>query len=372
VAVKRISVLIVDDSAVVRQTLTAILEAEPDIEVMGSAADPFLAAAKLRECVPDVIVLDVEMPRMDGLTFLHKLMTQHPVPVIICSALTTKGAETTLRALEYGAVDVIEKPQVGTKRFLEESATRVGDAVRAASQARVDRLLRLRVEPRRSADAVLKRRPGSAMIRTTECVVAVGASTGGTEAIRELLESAPADAPGFVIVQHMPPHFTSAFAQRLDMLCEIEVREAKDGDTVIGGRALIAPGGRHMVLRRSGARYYVEIVDGPLVSRHRPSVDVLFRSVAEYGGANAIGALLTGMGDDGACGLLEMREAGATTIAQDEASSVVFGMPAEAIELGAAEHVLPMGRIGPEVMRIARSRQAAERAAGRGEAQKST
>ena len=350
---RRIRVLIVDDSAVVRQTMTALLSAASDIEVIGTAADPFIAATKIREQVPDVITLDVEMPRMDGLTFLEKIMSQHPIPVVVCSALTQEAAETTMRALELGAVEIIAKPQIGTRRFLEESALRIQEAVRAASCARLDllgRSVRKPVEPKYSADVVMPRHKSKAMVRTTDRVVAIGASTGGTEAIREILESVPLDAPGLVIVQHMPPEFTRQFACRLNELCAIQVSEASDGDTVIGGRALIAPGDRHMVLRRSGARYYVELLDAPPVCRHRPSVDVLFRSVAEYAGRNAIGVLLTGMGDDGANGLLEMREAGARTVAQDEATSVVFGMPAEAIKRGAAEEVLGLPRIANRVM----------------------
>lgn len=349
-----ISVLIVDDSAIVRATLSRILDAEPDITIMGAAADPFLAAAKIRERTPDVIMLDVEMPRMDGLTFMRKIMTQHPIPIVICSALTTDGAEATMRALELGAVEIVAKPQVGTTRFLEESAARITDAVRGAAHARLDLLgmsLRRPVEPKRSADAIIPRRSRT-MLRTTDRLIALGASTGGTEAIRVVLEAMPANCPGLVIVQHMPPEFTRHFAERLNQLATIEVREAADGDAVIDGRALIAPGDRHMLLVRSGARYHVQLVDGPLVSRHRPSVDVLFRSVAEHAGPNAVGVLMTGMGDDGASGLLEMREAGARTVAQDEASSVVFGMPAAAIARGAAEEVLPLPHIAERVVAL--------------------
>jgi two-component system, chemotaxis family, protein-glutamate methylesterase/glutaminase len=351
----KIGVLIVDDSAVVRATLTRILEAAPDIEVIAAAADPFIAAAKIRERTPDVITLDIEMPRMDGLTFMRKIMTQHPIPIVICSALTAAGTQAAMRAMELGAVDIVAKPQVGTKRFLEESSTRITDAIRAAATARLDLLgmaLRRPVEPKRTADAVLPRRSRT-MLSTTDRVIALGASTGGTEAIRLVLSEMPADCPGLVIVQHMPPEFTTHFAERLDQISTIEVKEAADGDAVIVGRALIAPGDKHMLLARSGARYHVQVIDGPLVSRHRPSVDVLFRSVAENAGPNAVGVLMTGMGDDGAHGLLEMREAGAKTVAQDEATSVVFGMPAAAIALDAAQDVLPLPQIASRVVMLA-------------------
>jgi len=351
---KKIRVLIVDDSAVVRQTLEGILSSDPEIEVMATASDPFIAADRMRVEVPDVITLDVEMPRMDGLTFLRKIMSQHPLPVVICSSLAESGSETALRALEYGAVDIITKPRMGTKQFLEESKVMVCDAVKAAAAAQVKRQsAHLReVAPKLSADAILaKSRAGEeAMIRTTEKVVVVGASTGGTEALKDFLTAFPLDTPGIVIVQHMPENFTKAFALRLDSLCSISVKEAENNDTVIRGRALIAPGNHHMLLKRSGARYYVEIKEGPLVSRHRPSVDVLFRSAARYAGKNSIGVIMTGMGDDGAKGMLEMKEAGATTIAQDEDSCVVFGMPKKAIELNAVDRVLPLTAIAGAVM----------------------
>jgi two-component system chemotaxis response regulator CheB len=349
---KKIRVLIVDDSAVVRQALAQILESDPHIEVMATAPDPFVAADKIRCEVPDVITLDVEMPRMDGISFLELLMSQHPIPVVMCSSLTEKGAATALRALDCGALEIIQKPRLGVKQFLEESRTLICDAVRAASIARPKRKTMLKVQPKLSADAIMAKPPASqAMLRTTERVVAVGASTGGTEALRLFLEAMPLDAPGIVVVQHMPEKFTQSFAQRLDQTCRINVKEAQDNDTVIPGRALIAPGNCHMLLKRSGARYYVEIKDGPLVSRHRPSVDVLFRSTARYAGANAVGVIMTGMGDDGAQGLLEMKTTGGHTIAQDEASCVVFGMPAEAIKRGAATKVLSLERIAGEVLR---------------------
>ena len=350
---EKIKVLIVDDSSVVRRTLAEVLASDPAIEVMATAPDPFIAAEKISSEVPDVIMLDIEMPRMDGITFLHKVMSQHPIPVVICSSLTEAGAETTLKALEYGAVEIILKPRLGTKQFLEEARVRICDAVKAASMARVRSIASrtLKVSPKLTADAVIARPSAKAMIQTTEKVVVVGASTGGTEALRIFLEAMPLDAPGTVIVQHMPENFTAAFARRLDGICRITVKEAEANDTVIRGRALIAPGNRHTMLKRSGARYYVEVKDGPLVCRHRPSVDVLFRSAARYAGKNAVGVIMTGMGDDGAKGMFEMKSAGSYTIAQDEATSVVFGMPNEAIKLGAVDRVCPLENIAHEVIR---------------------
>ncbi|WP_010545665.1 protein-glutamate methylesterase/protein-glutamine glutaminase [Sphingomonas elodea] len=351
----KIRVLIVDDSASVRQTMAAILEEDPAIEVMGTAADPFSAARRIQEQVPDVITLDVEMPRMDGITFLRKLMAQCPIPVVMCSSLTEEGSDTLLQAMEAGAVDVILKPRVGVADHLAEHHLQIRDVVKAAARARVrGRAPRvLRADPpakKLTADVMLPPPSGKAMSRTTEMVVCMGASTGGTEALREVLEALPANSPGIVIVQHMPEHFTRAFAQRLNGLCEVDVKEAADGDPVLRGQVLIAPGGRHTLLERQGARYYVSVRDGPLVSRHRPSVDVLFRSAARAAGSNAVGILMTGMGDDGARGLLEMRQAGARTFAQDEATSVVFGMPKEAIARDAAEKVIPLGHIAHELL----------------------
>lgn len=350
----RIRVLIVDDSALVRQTLSDVLSKDPGIEVIGTASDPYVAAERIAEQIPDVITLDIEMPRMDGLTFLQKIMSQHPIPVIICSSLANDGAQSTIKALEYGAVDIIAKPRLGSKQFLEESREILCQAVKAAACARLrtptpNHL----VAPKLTADAVLSRAT-SAMIETTEKVVVMGASTGGTEALRSLLEVLPPDAPGIVIVQHMPEVFTRAFAARLDSLCRITVKEAETNDTVLCGRALIAPGNYHLLLKRSGARYYVDVKEGPLVSRHRPSVDVLFRSAARYAGRNAVGVILTGMGDDGARGMLEMKQSGATTIAQDEATSVVFGMPNEAIKRGAVDKILPLPAIAGSILAHAR------------------
>ena len=349
-----VRVLIVDDSAVVRQTLRDVLSSDPEIEVIAVAADPIVAAERIREQAPDVITLDIEMPRMDGLTFLRKLMSQHPIPVVICSSLADEGTQSAFKALEYGAVDIIAKPRLGTKQFLEESQITICQAVKAAAGARL-RILRPAhvVEPKLTADAILS--PATrAMVETTEKIVVIGASTGGTEALKSLLETMPPDTPGMVIVQHMPELFTRAFAGRLDGLCAITVKEAENNDSVIRGRALIAPGNHHLLLKRSGARYYVEVKDGPLVCRHRPSVDVLFRSAARYAGQNAIGVILTGMGDDGARGMLEMKQAGATTIAQDEATCVVFGMPKEAINLGGVDKVLPLPSIPGSVLAYAR------------------
>lgn len=350
---KKIRVLVVDDSAVVRETLKSILESDPAIEVMGTATDPFVAAERIRQEVPDVITLDIEMPRMDGITFLHKIMSQHPIPVVICSSLAEKGCETTLRALEYGAVEIIQKPKLGTKQFLMESTIAICDAVKAAASSRPKPVGQLRrIEKKLSADVMIPKPPTRAMAQTTERIVSVGASTGGTEALKVFLEAFPVDCPGIVIVQHMPENFTAAFARRLNTTCRIEVKEAENGDSVLRGRALIAPGNRHTLLKRSGARYYVEIKEGPLVSRHRPSVDVLFRSTARYAGANAVGVIMTGMGDDGAQGMLEMKQSGAYNIAQDEASCVVFGMPQEAIKKGGVDRILPLNAIPSAVINL--------------------
>ncbi|MGA8740037.1 MAG: chemotaxis response regulator protein-glutamate methylesterase [Terracidiphilus sp.] len=347
----KIRVLIVDDSAVVRQTLSNLLEDDPEIEVMGTASDPFVAADRIAEEIPDVITLDIEMPRMDGLTFLKMIMTQHPVPVVICSSLADQGAQSTLRALDYGAVDIITKPRVGTRQYLEDSRTAICDVVKAAASARLGKPhIEHVIQPKLTADVILPQAT-HAMAETTEKVIVVGASTGGTEALKSLLETLPSDAPGIVIVQHMPELFTRAFANRLNGLCAITVKEAETNDTVLRGRALIAPGNHHLLLRRSGARYFVEIKDGPLVCRHRPSVDVLFRSAARYAGPNAVGVILTGMGDDGARGMLEMKHAGAFNIAQDEATSVVFGMPKEAIKLDGVHKVLSLSQIPAAILK---------------------
>ncbi len=357
---RRIKVLIVDDSASVRQTLADLLSADPDIEVLGTAPDPFAAARRLQTEVPDVITLDVEMPRMDGITFLKKLMAQHPIPVVMCSSLTEAGSETLMQALDAGAVDVILKPRADTRQGLLEAASRICETVKGAAHARLSgrpRPERRAAPPEKklTADAVMPPPHSAAMARTTETVVCIGASTGGTQSLQAILEALPPDVPGIVIVQHMPEKFTEAFARRLDSLCAAAVKEAADGDAVLRGRVLIAPGNRHTLLRRSGARYFVEVRDGPLVSRHRPSVDVLFRSAAQYAGRNALGIIMTGMGDDGAQGLLEMRQAGAATLAQDEATCIVFGMPREAIARGAAERVVPLEALAGEIIRVGRT-----------------
>lgn len=328
-------VLIIDDSAAVRQTLADIINEHDQLEVMATAGDPFQASEKLRDEVPDVITLDVEMPRMDGVTFLRKLMSQRPLPVVVCSSLVGDGTATLSAVIEAGAVDVIAKPAIGTRQGLLESKVAIQDAILAASMARLNRRAPPKMRDNLSPDAILPPPNRHAMLKTTETIVVVGASTGGTEALRNLVENLRSDAPPIVIVQHMPEAFTSAFAKRLDGLSKITIAEAKNGDSLLRGHALIAPGGKHTMITRSGATYRVEVRDGPLVSRHRPSVDVLFRSAARVAGGNALGIIMTGMGNDGAQGLKEMRDAGAMTLGQDEHSCVVYGMPFEAKKAGA-------------------------------------
>ncbi len=342
---KKIKVLIIDDSAVARMIFTELLSKDPVIEVVGVAGDPIIAKKKIMALRPDVLTLDVEMPRMDGLTFLEELMGSAPMPVVMVSSLTERGGETTLRALELGAVDFVTKPKVDMVAKLPEIIEEITGKVKMAAGANV------RKKSTAVPDSASTRRIPitGAMIRTTEKVIAIGASTGGTEAIKDILALMPADAPGIVVVQHMPERFTRLFADRLNKICSIDVREANDGDKVIPGNALIAPGNNHMLLKRSGADYYVEVKSGPRVNRHRPSVDILFKSAAKYAGKNAVGAILTGMGADGAKGLRLMRDAGASTIAQDEKSCVIFGMPKEAIEVGGAERVLSLEKI-PEAI----------------------
>ncbi|MEW6426779.1 MAG: chemotaxis response regulator protein-glutamate methylesterase [Thermodesulfobacteriota bacterium] len=342
---KPIRVLIVDDSAVVRKLFTEGLSREADIEVVGTAPDPYVARERIVELKPDVITLDIEMPRMDGLTFLRKLMKHYPLPVIIVSSLTTAGGELAMEALDAGAVEVMCKP--GGSYSVGDMTLQLADKIRAASRVNMQHRARMLAE---AAPAAPTRK--LSLSQSTNKVIAIGASTGGTEAILEVLRSFPPSIAGIVIVQHMPAKFTTSFAQRLDSICQIRVKEAEDGDSIVPGTALLAPGNFHMVMRRSGARYYVNVKSGPLVWHQRPAVDVLFNSVAAYGGANAVGVLLTGMGKDGAEGLLKMKEAGAKTIAQDERSCVVFGMPKEAIALGAAGKVLPLSQIGDEVMNL--------------------
>ena len=355
-----VSVLVVDDSAVVRQAVTAVLSQDPGL-VVTVAADPYIALDKMGRSRPDVILLDLEMPRMDGLTFLRKIMSEDPIPVVVCSGLAARGTEAAIRALEEGAVEVLAKPQLGVREFVLDSATELIETIRAAAEARVKRRAPL-AQPvqRHTADVVLAPRPP--LIPTprsrADVVVAIGASTGGTEALRTVLEAMPGDAPPLLIVQHMPERFTAAFARRLDEHCRIDVKEAEDGDLVTRGRALIAPGDHHLLLRRKDEHYFVQLSKAPPVCRHRPSVDVLFRSVAQTAGPQALGVIMTGMGDDGAAGLLELKQAGGLTLAQDEKTSVVFGMPGEAVRRGAALDVLPLTDLAPAILRGANLRRA--------------
>ena len=348
----KIRVHIVDDSAVVREVLTTVLSKAGDIEVLHASQDPVFALERMQRDWPDVIILDIEMPRMDGLTFLRKIMRERPTPVIICSSLAEEGMPVTLQALEAGAIAIVTKPKIGLRSFLSESGQQLIDEVRAARGARLSNLRPAADTPtglenrvKLTADAMLQAPSGRTMFRTTERIVAIGTSTGGTQALEYVLPRLPRDCPWIAVVQHMPEAFTASFARRLNQLSQIEVKEAASGDRLVAGLALIAPGGKHLMVVRSGTQYVAEVKDGPLVSRHRPSVDVLFRSVAVCAGANATGIIMTGMGDDGARGLKEMKDSGARTVAQDEASCVVFGMPRVAIEMGAADHVLPLAQI---------------------------
>jgi len=346
-----IRVLVVDDSAVVRRMLSQELSKAPDIDVVGTAADPYIARDKIVHLKPDVLTLDVEMPRMDGITFLSKLMKHYPMPVVVVSSLTPKGGEMAVKALEFGAVDVISKP--GTSYSVADISLLLVEKVRAASRAR-----RLKASPSSTVETTSAPAIASNVLQTTHRILAIGASTGGTEAIKEVLVGLPAAGPGTVIVQHMPEHFTRAFAERLNAISPMEVREAKDGDAIVPGVALLAPGNRHMLLYRSGARYCVKLRDGPPVHHQRPSVDVLFYSVAEHAGRNAVGVILTGMGADGAKGLLAMRQANAATLAQDENSCVVFGMPREAILMHAAQEVVSLTAMAPRILKILSERDA--------------
>jgi len=363
---KKIRVLCVDDSALVRRILSEILSAEEDIEVVGTAGDAYVAREKIKQLNPDVLTLDVEMPKMDGVTFLRNLMRLRPMPVIMVSSLTEHGAEITLDALELGAVDYLPKPKIDLAATLASYAEELTSKIRMAAQARVRPLepgkqppktaaTKLPVAPKLSADAVLAKSSPPRQFRTTDRIIAIGASTGGTEAIKDVLVKLPADTPGIVIAQHIPKAFSTPFAQRLNNWCQMTVYEAEDGQQVLPGHVYIAPGDRHLLLVRDGARYVCRLDDGPLVNRHKPAVDVLFRSVAQQAGRNAIGVILTGMGRDGAEGLKEMREAGAPTIAQDEATSVVWGMPGAAVEVGAADEVLPLQNISARVLKLAQS-----------------
>jgi two-component system, chemotaxis family, protein-glutamate methylesterase/glutaminase len=339
-----IHVLVVDDSAVVRQVMQGVLGTDPKIRVT-VAADPIIAFAKIEKDAPDVVITDLVMPRMDGLTFLRKLMTESPVPVVVCSEVAHRRTEDAISALELGAVEIIKKPKLGVKGFLEDSRVMLLDVVRSAAQARIVSGPPLPVAPRNTADVILSLGQPTRVRTHSNKIIAVGASTGGTEALREFLRAMPTTCPGIVIVQHMPEGFTRAFADRLNRDCRIEVKEAADGDAIVRGRALIAPGNHHLLVEASPTGYVARVIDGPLVSRHRPSVDVLFRSVAKTVGPNAVGIIMTGMGNDGAQGLLEMRNCGAHTIAQNESSCIVFGMPKEAIALGAASVVVALGHM---------------------------
>ncbi|WP_157670162.1 chemotaxis response regulator protein-glutamate methylesterase [Chitinibacter sp. GC72] len=359
-----IKVLIVDDSSVVRQVMQDLLLKHRDIEVIGTAPDPIFAMSKMQNQWPDVILLDIEMPRMDGITFLKQIMSTRPTPVVICSTLTERGADITIEAMAAGAISIITKPTLGLRDFLQESANQLTSAIREAAMAKVG-IARARPStsaisqermnaPKLTADAIMDAPVSSQHLPTTEKIIALGTSTGGTQALELVLTALPATCPGLVIVQHMPEKFTQSFANRLNSLCAIEVFEAKNNDRIVPGRALIAPGGKHMLVKRSGAQYYVEVIDGPLVSRHRPSVDVLFRSVAKNAGRNAIGIIMTGMGDDGARGIKEMHNTGAVTYAQDEASCVVFGMPKEAIALGGIKQVVSLDKISQVIEQYGR------------------
>ena len=335
---KKTRVLVVDDSALIRGVMTELLSSDPDLEVVGTAQDPYIARDKIKTLNPDVLTLDVEMPKMDGLTFLQKIMAGHPMPVVMVSSLTESGCETTLRALEIGAVDFITKPKIDVQHNMNELSQEITSKVKAAAAATVKK----RVATVENAERIRELASQSSMIKTTDTIIAIGASTGGTEALKDLLEVLPPNTPPIVITQHMPERFTKTFANRLDELCQISVKEAEEGDSVIPGQALLAPGNYHMELRRSGARYHVSLNQQAAVNRHRPSVDVMFQSVARYAGANSLGVILTGMGNDGAAGMLEMKNVGSFNLAQDEASCVVFGMPKEAIKAGGVDKILPL------------------------------
>jgi len=354
---RRIRVLIVDDSALVRSILADMLASDPAIEVVGSASDAHIAREKIKQLNPDVITLDVEMPKMDGLTFLRNLMRLRPMPVVMVSSLTERGADVTLDALAIGAIDYLPKPKIDVAATLRDYGAELIEKIKVAASASVRALdpqaAKKVAPPKYSADAVIARVPAPRQLRTTDRIIAIGASTGGTEAIKEVLMGLPPDFPGVVIAQHIPKAFSTPFARRMNDCCQMTVCEAEDGQQVMAGHVYIAPGDRHLLVQRDGARYVCRLDDGNPVNRHKPSVDVLFRSVAQSAGQNAIGMLLTGMGKDGARGLLEMREAGCRTLAQDEATSVVWGMPGEAVALGAAQHVLPLQEIAAEVCNLA-------------------
>lgn len=349
----KIKVLIVDDSAVVRHVLLTLLEKDPSIRVIGTASDPFIAMDRMKHAWPDVIVLNIEMPRMDGITFLKKIMAERPTPVVICSTMTELGTATTVQAMEAGAVTVVTRQKAGLKQLMNDSASDLILAIKEAAEANVGCLLPspvFHVAEKMTADVMFPARGVHNVKKTAERIVAIGTSAGGTQALETVLTALPIGCPGIIIVQHLPEKFTASFAERVNMLCEIEVREAQNNDRVTPGLALIAPGGKHMLLKRSGNHYHVEVKEGPLVNHHRPSVDVLFRSVAKIAGKNATGIIMTGMGDDGARGLKEMHEAGSPTIAQNEETCVVFGMPREAIKLGGVDRVMGLQDIPGAIM----------------------
>ncbi len=361
-APNRIRVVVVDDSALVRSILKTVIDSQPDMVCIGAAVDPYMAREMIRELNPDVITLDVEMPRMDGLDFLEKIMRLRPMPVLMVSTLTERGAETTLRALELGAVDFVAKPRLGLAQGLQEMAVEITDKLRIAARARIARRPVATPAPASSAPRAAGSGPSAGaqpLVKpvpvvfsrvSTEKIIAIGSSTGGTEALREVLSGLPADCPAVMVTQHMPPGFTKSFADRLNSICRMHVKEAEHAERVLPGHVYIAPGGRHLLVKRSGANYMVEISDAEPVNRHKPSVDVLFRSVAEQVGRNALGVMLTGMGRDGADAMRVMRDAGAYNIAQDEASCVVYGMPREAVAAGAVNEVLPLSKIGPQLL----------------------
>ena len=356
----KVKVLIIDDSALVRKVLTEIIDKAPGFEVVGTAQDPLIARDKIKQLNPDVLTLDVEMPKMDGLTFLRNLMRLRPMPVVMISTLTEKGADVTLEALELGAVDYVEKPKLDVANALEGYTAEIIEKLTIASKARVRALSDIEarrstdktVSPKLTADAVLSAAGGKKRFKTTDTIIAIGASTGGTEAIRDVLERMPADSPGIVISQHIPEAFSKPFAMRMNKTSAMTVCEAEDGQQVLPGHVYIAPGSHHLIVERSGARYICHLNDGPPVNRHKPSVDVMFRSVAQNVGPNAIGVILTGMGDDGAQGLLEMKQNGAPTIAQDEKSSVVWGMPGEAVKVGAADEQVSLSKVANRILEL--------------------
>jgi two-component system chemotaxis response regulator CheB len=363
--VNKIKVLVVDDSAVIRQVMGDIINADPELELIAAVVDPLFAMKRMEMVWPDVIILDVEMPRMDGITFLRKIMSEHPTPVVMCSTLTVEGSETAMQALSAGALEIIEKPKIAAKAKLKEKNRKIIDAIKTAAKAK--NLSQLNAFTNKLANNVLSRtdtkqsakkltadamldKPTGALSVTTDGIVAIGTSTGGTQALEAILTSLPRTSPGIVVVQHMPVNFTKAFADRLNTICEVQVKEANDKDKVLPGKVLIAPGGMHMALKRSGSQYIVEVKDGPLVNRHRPSVDVLFRSVAKFAGKNALGVIMTGMGDDGARGMLEMHECGVQTLAQNEETCIVYGMPKEAVKLGGVDEQVGLDKVAQKIM----------------------